>query len=145
LIDASLIWLSEPYGVFRADHPLMKRTIEKIEQEITIEGGVKRYSEDTYYGGGQWIILSAFLGLYYVKTGNLARAHELMDWILQQQGNEGFLPEQVLTRVNDPSMIRPWEERWGKVATPLLWSHAMYLIFDDALSSYTQKEDTQYV
>jgi len=145
LIDASLIWLSEPYGVFRADHPLMKRTIEKIEQEITIEGGVKRYSEDTYYGGGQWIILSAFLGLYYVKTGNLARAHELMDWILQQQENEGFLPEQVLTRVNDPSMIRPWEERWGKVATPLLWSHAMYLIFDDALSSYTQKEDTQYV
>jgi GH15 family glucan-1,4-alpha-glucosidase len=145
LIDASLVWLSEPYNVIRADHPFLIKTIEKIEQDITIEGGVKRYSEDTYYGGGQWIILSAFLGLYYVKVGNLKRANELMDWILKQQEHEGFLPEQVLTRVNDPSMIRPWEERWGKVATPLLWSHAMYLIFDDALSSYTQKEDTQYV
>ncbi len=123
----------------------MKKTIEKIEQDITIEGGVKRYSEDTYYGGGQWIILSAFLGLYYVKVGNLKRAEELMDWILQQQEHAGFLPEQVLTEVNDPSMIGPWEERWGKVATPLLWSHAMYLIFDDALSSYVQKEDIYYV
>ncbi len=25
---------------------------------------------------------------------------------------------------------RPWVERWGPVATPLLWSHAMYLIME---------------
>ena len=25
-------------------------------------------------------------------------------------------------------MVEPWIERWGAVATPLLWSHAMFLI-----------------
>ncbi len=29
-------------------------------------------------------------------------------------------------------MIAPWVERWGPVATPLLWSHAMYLIMEEA-------------
>jgi hypothetical protein len=24
--------------------------------------------------------------------------------------------------------VEPWLERWGPVATPLLWSHAMFLI-----------------
>ncbi len=139
MIDASLVWLSVPYGVVKPDHPLMKRTIEKIEQEITYEGGVRRYPQDTYYGGGQWIILSAFLGWYYLRVGNPQRAEELMKWILRQQANDGLLPEQVLVQVNDPSMIDPWEKRWGPVATPLLWSHAMFLILDNELSVYTHK------
>ncbi len=25
-------------------------------------------------------------------------------------------------------MVAPWVERWGPVATPLLWSHAMFMI-----------------
>jgi hypothetical protein len=29
-------------------------------------------------------------------------------------------------------MTAPWLERWGPVATPLLWSHAMYLIAEVA-------------
>ena len=32
-----------------------------------------------------------------------------------------------------PSMLPVWEERWGPVATPLLWSHAAYLILADEL------------
>jgi hypothetical protein len=30
-------------------------------------------------------------------------------------------------------MIAPWIERWGQVASPLLWSHAMYLIAEHEL------------
>jgi hypothetical protein len=29
-------------------------------------------------------------------------------------------------------MIDPWVRRWGPVATPLLWSHAMQLIAEAA-------------
>jgi hypothetical protein len=29
-------------------------------------------------------------------------------------------------------MVEPWVRRWGSVATPLLWSHAMYLIAETA-------------
>ncbi len=135
-IDASLIWLSVPYGVISPTHPAIVKTIEKIEREITIEGGVKRYPQDTYYGGGQWIILSAFLGWYYVKRGNIERARSLMNWIIRQQRDDGSLPEQVLEHTNEPSMIQPWEKRWGAVATPLLWSHAMFLILDHEVSVY---------
>ena len=27
-------------------------------------------------------------------------------------------------------MYAPWFDRWGPVATPLFWSHAMYLIME---------------
>ncbi len=133
-IDASLLWLAVPFGVLDGSDPLMVRTVKRIEAEITVEDGVKRYLQDTYYGGGRWIILSAFLGWYYLKTGNRRRAEELLAWIIQQAGDDGHLPEQVLDQVNDPSMIEPWVTRWGKVATPLLWSHAMFLILDHELA-----------
>ena len=29
-------------------------------------------------------------------------------------------------------MVQPWVRRWGPAATPLLWSHAMYLIAEAA-------------
>ena len=46
---------------------------------------------------------------------------------------EGNLPEQVPTRAYAPAMLPVWERRWGPVATPLLWSHAMYLILANEL------------
>jgi len=41
--------------------------------------------------------------------------------------DEGDLPEQVADHLLDPGSQQTWLERWGPVATPLLWSHAMYL------------------
>jgi hypothetical protein len=32
-------------------------------------------------------------------------------------------------------MVESWVNRWGPVATPLLWSHAMYLIMSAAATS----------
>ena len=45
------------------------------------------------------------------------------------------LPEQVTTHAQDPDMVGLWVERWGEVATPLLWSHAMYLIAEEAAAA----------
>ena len=37
------------------------------------------------------------------------------------------MAEQVDTNMLVPNAKETWEQRWGPVATPLLWSHAMLL------------------
>jgi len=66
-------------------------------------------TSDTYFGGGKWVI--------------------------KQAANELELPEQTTNGVQDLTMVKPWEARWGPVATPLLSSHAMYLILSEAAPS----------
>jgi hypothetical protein len=43
------------------------------------------------------------------------------------------LPEQVPQTLNNEAYYQPWVERWGKIAQPLLWSHAMYLLLVEVL------------
>jgi GH15 family glucan-1,4-alpha-glucosidase len=126
-VDASLLALSTPYRLVTPDHPIMRRTAEKIEADLC-PGGVKRYGTDTYYGGGQWIILAAWLGWYWCEVGEIEKARQLRRWIEAQADEQGWLPEQVAVGLNDESMYAPWLQRWGPIANPLLWSHAMYLI-----------------
>ena len=38
------------------------------------------------------------------------------------------LPEQVPDNLNAPENYEPWRQQWGDIATPLLWSHAMFII-----------------
>jgi len=38
------------------------------------------------------------------------------------------LPEQVNDFALSPKHYEPWLKKWGPVASPLLWSHAMYII-----------------
>jgi GH15 family glucan-1,4-alpha-glucosidase len=140
LVDASLLWVSLPFQMADVDDPVMKKTVEKIEEELLEEGGVKRYSEDTYYGGGQWIIHSCWLAWYYYETGRYKEAEILIDWVVCRQKKDGSLPEQTTDITNEPSKIKEWEQRWGTVATPLTWSHAMFLIVDQVSQLYTEKK-----
>ena len=126
-VDASLLSLSTPYRLVQPDHAIMRRTVDKIETDLCL-GGVKRYATDTYYGGGQWILLAAWLGWYWWEMGEREKTWKLRWWIEAQADERGWLPEQVAIAVNDESMIGPWIEKWGPSATPLLWSHAKYLI-----------------
>lgn len=132
-IDANLLWLSVPFEVVPPNHPTMRKTVLEIENRLLVNGGVKRYPEDTYYGGGQWIILSCWLGWYYVKAGEAHRAYYLIEWVERQADANGYLPEQVLERASHPEYIAYWKKKWGDSAVPLLWSHAMYLILFDAI------------
>ena len=50
----------------------------------------------------------------------------------------GELPEQVPDHLLHPDDQETWIGRWGPVATPLLWSHGMYLILADELGLLTQ-------
>ena len=126
-VDTSLLALSTPYRLVRPDDAMMRRTAEKIEADLCL-GGVKRYATDTYYGGGQWILLAAWLGWYWWEVGEKEKTWKLRRWIEAQADERGWLPEQVAVEVNNKSMIAPWLEKWGPSAMPLLWSHAAYLI-----------------
>ena len=126
-VDTSLLGISTPYRLVAPDHPIMRKTAEKIEADLC-SGGVKRYATDTYYGGGQWILLAAWLGWYWCEVGEKEKAWRLRHWIEAQADGQGWLPEQVPLGLNNESMYEPWVQRWGPIASPLLWSHAEYLI-----------------
>ncbi len=126
-VDGSLLAAGVPFGVVAPDDPLMIATVEAVEAALVIDRGVHRYLGDTYYGGGRWLLLAAFLGWNRASVGRTDDALAELAWIARQAAPNGDLPEQVLDRVLAPAMIDDWMLRWGPVATPLLWSHAMYL------------------
>jgi GH15 family glucan-1,4-alpha-glucosidase len=132
-LDGSLVWLGVPFGVVAADDPLMRATAEGIRRELTgPEGGVYRYRGDTYFGGGEWLLLTSSLAWYDALAGNAAGAEAAQTWVRAQSLANGDMPEQVTQESQDASMVEPWVRRWGAVATPLLWSHAMYLVAEAA-------------
>lgn len=126
-VDASLLAVIHPLGVFPADGSIGGATIAAIDEQLNVGGGVHRYLADTFFGGGQWPLLSCMLGLAFAASGQRDRALEQLRWAAGTATPEGWIPEQVDDHLLDPSMRQEWVDRWGTVATPLLWSHAMYL------------------
>ena len=134
-VDACLVALATPYNVLAPNDPVMHATMVQIEHTLYREGGVHRYAADTYYGGGAWVLLTAWLGWYYVQVGERAKAARALEWVERQAHSDGSLPEQIPTSLNDPSYYEPWRQRWGDIACPLLWSHAMHIILSVALDA----------
>lgn len=125
-VDASLVACLTPFDLYPPDHPVATTTISRIEDELA-PAGVYRYLDDVYYGGGQWILLAAFLAWHHARAGDTERAGELLAWITDQADTDGNLPEQVATDLLAPDHLDEWEQGWGPSASPLLWSHAMVL------------------
>jgi GH15 family glucan-1,4-alpha-glucosidase len=125
-VDGSLAAAIAPLGFVAATSDVGRATIDVLESHLTVDGGVHRYLGDTFFGGGQWPLLSCFLGLAHLEAGDAERAGELFDWALDT-ALELDLPEQVDRHLIAPRMQQPWIERWGTAAMPLLWSHAMFL------------------
>lgn len=134
-VDASLVSAVIPYSVLQPHDPIAANTLEKIERDLVHGYGTHRYALDTYYGGGEWTLLSAWLGWYFAEAGDLDRAEAYLRWVEEQADADGNLPEQVSTHLLYPGQYAEWEERWGAVASPLLWSHAMYIILYTTLYS----------
>jgi GH15 family glucan-1,4-alpha-glucosidase len=136
-VDASLLGLATPYNVVSPDDPIMRVTLAQIEATLYRDGGVHRYPDDTYYGGGAWVLLTAWLGWYYTQIGANGKASSAKKWVEAQADAKGNLPEQVPITLNDPSYHESWRQRWGEIASPLLWSHAQYIILSLALHPQT--------
>jgi isomaltose glucohydrolase len=131
--DGSLLWLAVPFGVLAYDDPLIASTVEAVRRELTgPEGGVYRFPGDTYFGGGEWLLLTSSLAWHDAVAGDVDAADAAQAWVRAQAEPNSDLPEQVTGNAQDPTMIEPWIRRWGRIATPLLWSHAMFLIAEAA-------------
>lgn len=145
VVDASLLWACVPfqeYGLLQPSDPLMQATAARIEQDLVGKtGGVHRYAKDTFYGGGEWVLLTTLLGEYYATTGDLAGAQRCLAFAEASANEQGHLPEQVSRAPLHPAYVEYWLGCWGPVACPLLWSHAAYL----SLSAQMREVDPAYL
>jgi len=130
-IDAAIIAGVGPLGVIRGGLGL--GTLETVESRLVDGEAVYRFSADRYYGGGPWPLLSAMLGLAWLEYGDRERARELLEWAASTEDIRGWIPEQARGKLLHPEGLVEWERRWGKSATPLLWSSAMVLRLTVAL------------
>lgn len=133
-VDASLLWVAVPFDVVDVNNNHFQNTVEKIEQDIqSPTGGVYRYQKDTYFGGGEWLLLTCWLAWVYLELDRVADAQQLIKWVESQANPNGDMPEQVAHHLLDESYYQGWVDQWGESACPLLWSHAMYLIVVTAM------------
>ena len=125
-VDASAASLVGLMSVFPDGDPLIEQTVRELDARLVVDGGMHRFLDDTYFGGGQWPLLGCMLGVAWARLGNTQRARELLSWAVST-AHDGGMPEQVDRHLIDPSFVEEWVERWGPSADPLLWSSAMTL------------------
>jgi GH15 family glucan-1,4-alpha-glucosidase len=127
-VDASLVWLATPFGLVAEDDPVLLATVAKIERDLVVDHGTSRYRADTYYGGGEWPLLSASLAWFHARGGRPDDAFAYLDWIEGRRLRDGSLPEQVPRLHHNARFLEHWTRNWGASASPLVWSHAMALV-----------------
>ncbi len=126
-VDGSLTSLIAPLGFIAADHPVARATVYAVEADLEVANGVHRFVADTFFGGGQWPLLSCFAGLAHAALGDRDSAAAYLAWAASNATDNLDLPEQVGRHLLAPDRRQEWVDKWGEVATPLLWSHAMVL------------------
>jgi GH15 family glucan-1,4-alpha-glucosidase len=95
---------------------------------VSPDGGVHRHLDDVYYGGGEWLLLTAMFGLAEPEHGE-----ERLEWVAAHATPDGGLPEQSQDDLLHPGAYDEWVAKWGLPPSPLLWSHAMFLTLDHEL------------
>jgi len=126
-IDGSALLVLGSFGPFPHTHGIVSDTLRAIEDSLVVDGGVHRYLDDEYYGGGLWIVLAGALACVQGRN-DPQRARLALEWVESQTDSDGNLGEQTSSHLRRPEALEPWIQRWGPPATPLLWSHAMYLL-----------------
>ena len=116
-------------------------TVSAIEDRLTLDGGLRRYPTDIYFGSGAWPVLTASLGWHYLTVGDLVSAQLCKDWITARFDEAGRLGEQFGGELRDPEHYHEWVERWGLPAQDLTWSHAMYVVLSVALDNFDGSND----
>ena len=124
--DTSLLGLVYPSGILDPQDEKMKTTVLEIIKSNTADGGgLLRYPADRYCGGvqkgwvtltgaGTWPLLSFWMSIYYSLCGDNKYARKFFNWPLEQI--DKYIPEQI------------FEDKSRQSITPLLWSHAMFII-----------------
>jgi GH15 family glucan-1,4-alpha-glucosidase len=126
-IDASVLGLVYPFNIYDPDDPRIIATIQEIEDKLSVNGGIHRYEHDEYdgwmlngehrrKGAGAWPLLNLWLSVYFHRKGEDGKAADYFHWVSDRIKEDHFIPEQVFE--NDIQVS----------VSPLLWSHAMFVI-----------------
>lgn len=135
-VDASLLACIVPFGLVAVDDPIAVRTVHVVRRDLVFGYGTHRYAADVFYGGGQWPLLTCLLGWNLLAAGDPEGARACLAWAADQADPSGLLPEQSCDHLLAPGHRQEWIDRWGSVATPLLWSHGMFLTLAVELGKY---------
>ncbi len=139
-IDFNTLMFSYPLNFFERgyiSYNVLKDTVEKIEEKLVKSYGVKRYEEDQYKGGGEWLIGNQFLSLSYINLFKRFKKEKYLEkanyYIYKTEISTTYrleLPEQIVRDdLNEKLILLPNIGKYGvRKQTPLLWSHAMYLL-----------------
>jgi len=134
-VDASMLWLATPFGLVDGSDPQFVAAVEQIAAQLDLDGGIRRYPSDTFYGGGAWPVLTAWLGWHHAATGDYGAARRRLAWVAGRIDADGRLGEQFGGERRLPEMYRAWVDRWGHPARDLLWSHAMHAVLSTELGT----------
>ncbi len=129
------------FGVLPPDDPRIVRTMELIEERLSIKtsiGGIARYVSDYYFQqsqnveevpGNPWVICTLWMAKWKIAKAKsieeLAKAKIHIEWAQRHSLSSGILPEQV----------NPYTGKALSVA-PLTWSHSTYV---DVVKDYIEK------
>ncbi|MEP6755415.1 MAG: glycoside hydrolase family 15 protein, partial [Chthonomonadales bacterium] len=120
------------FGMFEPNDERVVRTMTAIEEKLwckTEVGGIARYERDFYYKiaddveqvpGNPWFLCTLWLAQWQIamalKTSDLKRPMELLEWNTKYAFESGVLAEQAHPYTGAPVSV-----------SPLTWSHATFV------------------
>jgi len=117
-IDTALLGLTYPFSVFEQNDPRILNTSRQIEGAFRFASeGLGRYQGDVYQGGNPWFITTLWMALYRCQQRNYSKAKLLIDWCASHVDELQLFAEQVHRENGEPVS-----------ASPLAWSHAMFIL-----------------
>lgn len=127
VIDISVLGLCIPFKIFKANDERIKNTVAIIESRLKNKfGGITRYENDGYSSNmNAWPIATLWLSLYYIELGEIDKAKEYFNFVVETAGKHGYLAEQIDGNTNKPIWV------FG-----LAWSHAMFILVLEKLYNY---------
>jgi GH15 family glucan-1,4-alpha-glucosidase len=130
------------YGVLPLQDIRLIRTMDWLFESLWTPGpigGVARYSNDHYYRSGNqqpsnpWVISTLWMARWFMRSTpsplESAQVMSLLSWVYERAGGSGMLPEQVDPVTGDRLSV-----------SPLVWSHAEWVITLMELDSISQVE-----
>ncbi len=133
-LDVSSIYGIMLFGVFEITDERVQESFRTVERELAVNAkssGFVRYAGDTYYtmqdagSPNPWVITTLWVARYYIesatKKADLDKALPLLEWTASHTGPGGLLAEQMHPHTRE-----------HKSASPLIWSHAEFVLAVDA-------------
>jgi GH15 family glucan-1,4-alpha-glucosidase len=124
-VDASGFYAAWMYGLHQPDEETMVQALSTLLKTFKQEekfSGIPRYLNDMYHSGdpkalgNPWFITSLWLAQYYIQTGDMDKAAEIVAWTEAAMLPTGALSEQLNGKTGESLSV-----------APLTWSQAEYV------------------